>query len=96
MYTTNKTRKASTKNSSAASNGENKQSAQDKALDRFAEMMIEKIEAIQQDWKKPWFTEGTMQWLRPHAYAHCERWTLGGHLRKARPNGEERRHHRLD
>ena len=40
MYTTNKTRKASTKNSSAASNGENKQSAQDKALDRFAEMMI--------------------------------------------------------
>ena len=64
MYTTNKTRKASTKNSSAASNGENKQSAQDKALDRFAEMMIEKIEAIQQDWKKPWFTEGTMQWPR--------------------------------
>lgn len=60
MNTTKKTWKQSTKKSNAASS----QSAQDKALDRFAEMMIEKIESIQQDWKKPWFTEGTMQWPR--------------------------------
>lgn len=36
--------------------------SEDKALDLFAEMMIEKIEGIQKDWKKPWFTEGTLQW----------------------------------
>ena len=35
--------------------------SEDKALDLFAEMMIEKIEGIQKDWKKPWFTEGTLQ-----------------------------------
>ena len=28
--------------------------SEDKALDLFAEMMIEKIEGIQKDWKKPW------------------------------------------
>jgi hypothetical protein len=27
--------------------------SEDKALDLFAEMMIEKIEGIQKDWKKP-------------------------------------------
>ena len=27
-------------------------SAEDKALDKFAEMMIERISSIQQDWKK--------------------------------------------
>ena len=37
-------------------------SAEDKALDRFAEMMIARIEALQSDWKKPWFTEGTLAW----------------------------------
>lgn len=37
-------------------------SAEDRALDTFAEMMIEKIEAIQGNWKKPWFTEGAMSW----------------------------------
>lgn len=31
--------------------------SEDKALDLFAEMMIEKIESIRKDWKKPWFTE---------------------------------------
>lgn len=36
--------------------------AEDRALDRFAEMMIEKISSIQQDWRKPWFTEGTTAW----------------------------------
>lgn len=39
-------------------------SAEDRALDRFAEMMIEKIKSIDADWKKPWFTEGTLQWPR--------------------------------
>lgn len=38
------------------------QSAEDRALDRFAEMMIEKIQTIQQDWQKPWFSPGAMKW----------------------------------
>lgn len=38
------------------------QTAEDKALDLFAEMMIEKIKSIDKDWKKPWFTEGALQW----------------------------------
>ena len=38
--------------------------SEDKALDLFAEMMIEKIESIQKDWHKPWLTEGTLQWPR--------------------------------
>ena len=38
--------------------------SEDKALDLFAEMMIEKIEGIHKDWKKPWFTEGALQWRR--------------------------------
>lgn len=33
-------------------------SAEDRALDKFAELMIEKLETIQDDWKKPWFTQG--------------------------------------
>lgn len=37
-------------------------SSEDRALDRFAEMMIEKIKTLQVDWKKPWFTEGALQW----------------------------------
>lgn len=52
--------KNSTKNSNAAST----ESAQDRALNRFAEMMIQKIESIQNDWHKPWFTDGAMQWPR--------------------------------
>lgn len=32
-------------------------SAEDRALERFAEMMMEKIATLQKDWKKPWFTE---------------------------------------
>lgn len=36
--------------------------AEDRALDRFAEMMIAKISSIQKDWEKPWFTEGVMKW----------------------------------
>lgn len=34
------------------------QSAESRALDKFAELMIEKIKAIKSDWHKPWFTEG--------------------------------------
>ena len=60
MNTSTKTKKQSTKNSNAAS----QVSAQERAMDLFAEMMIEKIESIQQDWQKPWFTEGTLQWPR--------------------------------
>lgn len=42
----------------------NAPSSEDKALDVFAEMMIEKIESLSKGeaWKKPWFTEGTLQW----------------------------------
>ena len=28
--------------------------SEEKALDLFAEMMIEKIESINKDWRKPW------------------------------------------
>ena len=38
--------------------------SEDKALDLFAEMIIEKLETISKDWKKPWFTEGALQWPR--------------------------------
>lgn len=37
-------------------------SAEDRALDRFAELMIQKISSIRNDWEKPWFTEGMMKW----------------------------------
>ena len=36
-------------------------SAADKALERFAELMIAKIETLQGDWKKPWFAPGVTQ-----------------------------------
>ena len=42
----------------------NQPSAEDKALDRFTELMIDKIKSIKQDWQKPWFTEGALQWPR--------------------------------
>ena len=38
------------------------QSAESRALDKCAELMIEKIKAIKSDWHKPWFTEGSMKW----------------------------------
>lgn len=39
-------------------------SAEDKALDLFADMMIERIQSLsgKDGWKKPWFSEGTLQW----------------------------------
>lgn len=38
--------------------------AEDKAIDLFASMMIEKIESLtaKDNWQKPWFTDGAMQW----------------------------------
>ena len=37
-------------------------SAEDRALDRFADLMVEKIKNLQSDWQKPWFTEGSLKW----------------------------------
>lgn len=37
-------------------------SAEERALERFTELMIKKISSIKGDWKKPWFTEGYMAW----------------------------------
>lgn len=39
-------------------------SAEDKAIDLFAEMMIDKIQSLtgKDGWKKPWFTENSLQW----------------------------------
>ena len=41
-----------------------KPTAESKALNLFSEMMIAKIESLssKDGWKKPWFTEGTLQW----------------------------------
>ena len=41
-----------------------KPTAEQKALDLFSEMMISKIESLssKDGWKKPWFTEGALQW----------------------------------
>lgn len=40
--------------------GAGQSSKKDEVFDLFADMMIEKIKTIQSDWKKPWFTEGSM------------------------------------
>lgn len=37
---------------------------EDRALNLFADMMIEKIESLQGDWQKPWFTESSLAWPR--------------------------------
>lgn len=36
--------------------------ADEKALNLFAEMMIKKIESINEDWHKPWFSANAMSW----------------------------------
>ncbi len=54
-----KTKKAYSKKAGAGANSE---SAQERALNLFADMMIEKIESIMTDWQKPWFTEGILSW----------------------------------
>lgn len=33
--------------------------AETRALERFTEMMIDRIKEIKSDWKKPWFSEST-------------------------------------
>ena len=40
------------------------QSAESKALDQFAKMMIAKIESLNSSdgWKKPWFSDGALSW----------------------------------
>jgi len=35
-------------------------SSETKALDRFTDLMIERLQDIQQDWKKPWFSESAI------------------------------------
>lgn len=39
-------------------------SSEDRALDLFANMMIERIQSLssKDGWKKPWFTEGSLSW----------------------------------
>ena len=39
-------------------------SSEDKTLDLFTEMMIQKIQSLssKEGWKKPWFTEGALSW----------------------------------
>ncbi len=39
----------------------NARSQEDRALDTFAELMIDKINSLQSDWKKPWFTPTSAQ-----------------------------------
>lgn len=56
IMSTYKTRKAQAKKAGAG------ESAQERALNLFADMMIEKIESIMTDWSKPWFTEGIASW----------------------------------
>ena len=46
------------------SQNSNTPSAEDRALDRFTELMIDKIKSIDHDWEKPWFTEGALVWPR--------------------------------
>lgn len=50
-------------NKSPQNNGDGK-NAEDRALNTFANMMIEKIESLgsKDGWQKPWFTEGTLSW----------------------------------
>lgn len=37
-------------------------SAEDRALERFTAMVIEKIKTIKSNWKQPWFTENALSW----------------------------------
>ena len=39
-----------------------KTNAEDKALNLFADMMIEKIENVSSNWQQPWFTKGLQEW----------------------------------
>lgn len=39
--------------------GEDAKSAEDRALDTFAELMMDRIKAIDKDWQKPWIEKGS-------------------------------------
>lgn len=45
----------------AKTNNSTGQTAEDRALELFGELMVDKIRNIQQDWKKPWFTPQSAQ-----------------------------------
>lgn len=47
-----------------ATRGSSEPTSEDKALDLFAELVIEKMESLQSEWKKPWFTEAALSWPR--------------------------------
>lgn len=47
------------KNYKSQQNG-NRQSVEDKALQRFTDLMIKSLENFKQDWKKPWFSEASL------------------------------------
>lgn len=34
--------------------------AEDRALEKFTDLMIDKLQNLQQDWQKPWFTESAL------------------------------------
>lgn len=35
-------------------------SAEDRALEKFTELVIDKLQDLQVDWQKPWFTESAL------------------------------------
>ena len=37
-------------------------SAEDRAFDAFADLMVQKIEQVKEHWQKPWFSKTTLQW----------------------------------
>ena len=39
-------------------------SAEDLGLERFADLMIERMKNLQQDWKQPCFAKGAIMWPR--------------------------------
>ena len=42
----------------------NAPSAEEKALDRFADLMIERIKSIDKDWQRPWFSDSSLSMPR--------------------------------
>lgn len=48
-------------------------SSEDRALDRFTDMLIEKIQTLQGDWKKPWFSENSTQWPKESQRSRVQR-----------------------
>ena len=42
----------------------NLNSAEDRGLERFADLMIERMKNLQHDWKQPWFAKCAIMWPR--------------------------------